>query len=177
MRLLSSEIQENVKESVQKNCYWAHSENILQTLISSETKSDREFAVKKILDLRKKQVELNQTRKRPRKKIKNIRVRTNPALNFSARNLTDLIDWSEALEPVLTQNISSNDLCKFIDKPMSELPEFKTHTQSVERIVKEVTRASEHLSNKDRRNGLIRSALEHRKMLQKCMTISDYYLD
>ena len=47
MKLLSYEIQEIVKVSIQRNCYWAHSENILQTLISSETKSDREFAVKK----------------------------------------------------------------------------------------------------------------------------------
>ena len=81
------------------------------------------------------------------------------------------------MEPVLTQNISSNDLCKFIDKPMSELPEFTTHTQSVERIVKEVTRASEHFSNKDRRNGLIRSTLEHRKLMPKFLTKSHYYLD
>ena len=54
MRLLSSEIQGSVKDSVQRNCYWAHSENILQTLICSETKADREFAVNKIIDLRKK---------------------------------------------------------------------------------------------------------------------------
>ena len=47
MKLLSYEIQEIVKVSIQRNCYWAHSENILQTLISSETKSDREFVVKK----------------------------------------------------------------------------------------------------------------------------------
>ena len=157
MRLLSSEIQKSVKESVQRNCYWAHSENILQTLICSEKKTDRKFAVNKIIDLRKKQAELNQTQKKDsrNKNKKNIRVRINPTLNFSAKNLTDLIDWSEALEPVLTQSISSNDLCKFIDKPMSGLPEFTTHTQSVERIVKEVTRASEHFANKDRRNGLV----------------------
>ena len=60
---------------------------------------------------------------------------------------------------------------------MSGLPEFTTHTQSVERIVKEVTRASEHFANKDRRNDLIRSTLEHRKMMPKFLTKSQYYLD
>ena len=54
MKLLSYEIQEIVKVSIQRNCYWAHSENILQTLMSIETKSDREFAVKKTYSEKKK---------------------------------------------------------------------------------------------------------------------------
>ena len=48
------------------------------------------------------------------------------------------------------------DIRKFVDTPM-EVPNWSSHTQSEERIVKKVTEAADHVYSHERRDGYVRS--------------------
>ena len=72
---------------------------------------------------------------------KSVRPRVHPYLNINATNLTDLIDWDGATEPIITCDITTAELEKFRECPM-EVEYFPCHTQMIERAVKEVTAAA-----------------------------------
>ena len=72
-----------------------------------------------------------------------VRNRKKPTLNFDAVTLLELIDWSneQILEPNFTCNMIKKDFKKGIDSLM-EVPYYPLHTQSCERVVKQVTEAA-----------------------------------
>ena len=80
---LSDEVKDIIRDTLSRNAYHAHSENILFALLSSEDVCNRQFAINKIIDLRRGR-EFGETG--PRKHL-------NPVLNFEAQCLRDLIDW------------------------------------------------------------------------------------
>ena len=73
---------------------------------------------------------------------------------------------SGATEPPLTCKLTSSSLKKFVDTPM-EVPEWPSHTQSVERCVKMVTEAAAHVYSHERREGYIRSQVVSRELMSK----------
>ena len=67
-----------------------------------------------------------------------VRTKITPKNNHDARTLYDLIDWTSISEPPLTCNKTTGCLKSFIDYPM-QVPDWPSHTQSIERCVKMVT--------------------------------------
>ena len=116
---------------VRSSAWFAHSEPIITTLLCSKKKDEREFAINMIKSVRGDN-ELGD---------KSVRPRVHPYLKINATNLTDLIDWDGATEPIITCQITTAELEKFRESPL-EVEYFPCQTQMIERAVKEVTAAA-----------------------------------
>ena len=127
LKLQSPEVQGILLPYLRTSSWFAHSEAILQTMLCSEDKDERVFAVNKILEMRgKKALGCSKPRKR---KL--------PKLNTDATSLKNLICWDKPHEPLLTCTLSKHEISALKDKPM-EVEYFCGHTQAIERAVKEV---------------------------------------
>ena len=98
---------QQVMPTVQRGAWWASSEMILQTMLSSSDRAERKFAVEKILELRG-EGEMGDIA---------VRRRTKVTLNEKAKSLQELIDWKVYNEPVLTLNLSSTKIKEFLPSP------------------------------------------------------------
>jgi hypothetical protein len=148
-------VKDIVMPYVLSSSWNAHSENVLQTLLCSLEKTERQFAVETILKLRG-DLKYGNT---------SVRSRKHHIHNENAESLFDLIDWSlDVHEPLLTCLLSKDELLKYNDIPMY-VPCFPVHGQAIERCVQEVTRASQSVFGKDRRDGFIRATLAHREIM------------
>ncbi|XP_065666467.1 uncharacterized protein LOC136087503 isoform X3 [Hydra vulgaris] len=154
IKLQDENVQMIIEKYVRSSAWNSHSEILLQTLLCSENKIEREFAVNKILEIRKNL------------KMGNLASRTYKLLylNLDATILTELITWEEAYEPILTCQMNISELEMIVDCPMV-VPYFPVHTQGVERAVKEVTAASETVFGFERRDGFIRARAENRAII------------
>ena len=73
----------------------------------------------------------------------------------------------------MTCKIPTNDLWSFLDKEMEFPANFPNHTQSVERVIKRVTEAGQHVATEDRRYGVVLAQLEACRMLPVYETKKD----
>lgn len=153
-RRLSPEVQKILEETLRRSAWNSHSEAVLQTMVCSDDKEEREFAVATILKIRGR----NKLGNRKQRSMKL------PTLNMAATQLKDLIDWKGAREPVLTCSLTKDEVKGFKEKPM-EVPYYCLHTQGIERAVKEVTSASEIVYGFERRDGFIRGRTENRSLM------------
>ena len=126
-RLQAEEVREAVLPTLKRSAWNSHSESVLQTMLCSEDKEERQFAVQQVLKIRGRN-QLGDLRPRSRK---------HPVLNTEATTLKEMINWKGSKEPVLTCRLSKQEITSFIDKPML-VPYFCLHTQGIERAVKEV---------------------------------------
>ena len=136
--ILPKEIQEVAKKKVEDGAWFAHSEHLLLHLLSAEEEM-RRFAVKKIFEIRGES-EIGCRDVRPFKV---------PTLNWSAQRIQDMISWEGATEPIFTADLTRDQVRAFLDIPFS-MKAFPCHTQSVERLVKEVSAASANVYGRDR---------------------------
>jgi hypothetical protein len=152
----SKEVKDIITPVIIRGSYSAHSENLLASLICSNAQEEREFAVKQILKIRGGREEGDMS----------VRVRRNPQINMTASRVIDLIDWDKEtiLEPVFTCTMGICEIKEIIDAPYT-MPPYSTHTQSCERAVQEVAKASEAVFNEDRRDGWVRARIGHREMI------------
>ena len=161
MRLIgnqSRDIKKIVNPFIKTGSWVAHSEAILQTMLCSEKVEERSQAVEKILNIRGEGDEDTQTGN------SYVRPRKTPDINPDASSLTDLIDWTSVSEPPLTCNLTTAAVRAFVDCPM-EVPNWPSHTQSVERCIKMVTEAAAHVYSQERREGYIRSKVVSRELM------------
>ena len=119
---------------LQRNGYFGHLENLLLAMISDERQNIRELGLRRIL---KAQLEKSST-------LSEFKI---PKLNFDAGEYFDLIDWQDTAitEPPQTVNVSEADIRLFVATHGDSTVEFDRnpcHTQSVQRCVKIVTKAS-----------------------------------
>ena len=103
LRLQHPDTQECVKPYVQSSAWYGHSDMVLQTMLSSSDKTERSFAVAKILDIRDGQHQGDT----------GVTTKEKPSLNMEAVTLAELISWEDAHEPILTCNFPSNELNQF----------------------------------------------------------------
>ena len=152
----SDEVKTIITDVIIRGSYSAHSENLLASLLCSASKEDREFAVKQILKIRDGREEGDLS----------VRIRRNPQININAKTPVDLIDWEKEiiLEPVFTTKMNLSEINEFIHTQLDMAP-FSTHTQSCERAVQEVSKATVSVYGKDRRDGFVRARIDHREML------------
>jgi hypothetical protein len=92
-----------------------------------------------------------------------VRIRRNPTIIMGAKRPADIIDWKSEtiLEPVFTSKMSTSEIKELIDTPLHMEP-YSTHTQSCERAVQEVSKASEAVYGEDRRDGWVRARIDYR---------------
>ena len=98
-----------------------------------------------------------------------------PKLNFKATDYTAMIDWTaETLyEPSLTTALSSIELSGFKSTPLT-LPGYPAHTQSVERLVKQTSRAADSVAGYSARDGFLRASAKSREMMPRFDSKQDY---
>jgi hypothetical protein len=159
LKLQSPRVQVILMPYLRTSSWYAHSEAILQTMLCSLDQDERHFAVAK---MRGKE-EFGRTKPRYRKL---------PKLNTEAEKLQDLISWNRAHEPLLTCNMSKEEIKELRNKAMV-VDYYCGHTQAIERAVKEVTAASEAVYGEERRDGWIRSRAENREIMPMLNTKKD----
>ena len=151
---------EMVMPTVKRSAWYAHSEAILQFMLAREDRELRKKGVEKILEIRGEGDDDSQIGDR------SVRSRRTPEINTDARTLYDLIDWSSASEPPLTGDKTTAKIKTFIEHPM-DVPDWPSHTQSIERCVKMVTEAAGHVYSHERREGYIRSQVVSRELMSR----------
>ena len=154
LRLQSPEVQRILLPYLKTSSWYAHSESILQTMLTSSDGAERKFAVQKILKIRGREL-FGRTGPRYRKL---------PNMNVEATHLVDLINWNRAHEPLLTCHLSKDELKEILDEPMI-VPYYCGNTQAIERAIKEVTAASDNVVGEERRDGWVRSRCESRTIV------------
>ena len=129
---------------------------LLIALLPSKKKTERKFAVKKVLEVRGDE-ELGDTEPRSR---------LTPKLNFQAKKCQDLIAWDKEVihEPIFTCSLSKKDIKAIINQPL-EPPYYPLHTQSTERAVKLTTEASSSVFGFEKRHGFILSRMGSRQAI------------
>ena len=162
---LGEEVTKVVHPVIKRNGYFAHPENILISMIDDDNRDIREVGWRRIKDAR-------QT-----KKGKSVRPFKVPPLNFDAEKYTELIDWqtTKITEPPLTMQMTDEDINNHIDQRTKiSFGEFPCHTQSVERMIKEVTIASMKVYGPEARDGFIMSRLESRAKIPSFESKANY---
>ena len=90
-----------------------------------------------------------------------------PKIKWNASNLHELIDWSDEIyEPIITCEMSSETLKNIINAPLEPVVGY-CHTQSCERAVKDLTRASELYGSYWKRHISTLAKIESRKYVKK----------
>ena len=91
-----------------------------------------------------------------------------PKLDFQAINYTEMIDWAAETvhEPTLTTSLSSVELSNIKSSPLT-LHKYPAHTQSVERLVKQTTRAADTVAGYSARDGFLRASAKSRVMMPR----------
>ena len=160
-----SDLLDAVKKNMVYNSYWMHSESILQTMLCSEDRNDRKFAIDTIMKIRKNE-DFGSCE---------VRSRVNPKkLNFEATSLKDVLDPDQyTIEPPLTIYEHSDDLKKYIDAPMI-LVKWHCHSQNNERCVQQVSKAGEVCCTEDKIEGLVLSNQVANSMVGKVNSKQDF---
>ena len=91
-------VQRALEPSLKRGSWYAHSEHILIRLLASEDPEDREWAVTKINNIRKKK-----DGRELRTRFGEVKMRP---VNLQATSLKDLIDWDNCTEPPITVNLT-----------------------------------------------------------------------
>lgn len=123
---------------------------------ATQNENDRRFAVTQILTLRGNE-EYGDMSLRPRITSK---------LNLSATSLHNLITWQpgKVQEPVFTCFLSRDQIKEILIKPYQVL-EFSIHTQSTERVVKQMAETAAVVVGQQAREGFIRGRVHHREAI------------
>lgn len=156
LRTQPKKVKDIVTYYIRSGAWYVHPECVLLSLVSSESREDRQFAVSKILNLRGGN-EFGDIAVRPR---------ITPKMNLMATTLQKLISWEpdKIHEPVFTCSLSQDQIKEIIEKPF-EVPQYSLHTQSTERVVKAVTEAAAVVVGQQARDGFIRARAHHRESM------------
>ena len=159
LKLLPQDVLQIVKPYVSRNCYHAHPENLLLSMLDDDDDLVRKKAVCIIQDIRSRN---------PGRHVRSFKV---PELLYNATSYHELIDWEKETltEPPLTYSLTDDMLKKINDEPFNVLP-YISHTQSVERAIKLVTTASGLVYGLDSARGFIKSQISSRNKYKKCDT-------
>ena len=145
--------------SLNRNGEFAHPENILLGLLCSESLDERQLGVDLILKIR------NKPRGRGRKAWPRKFRRSDWEINPDCSSLSDLCRkpiHDVCTEPPYTMSLSDQELESILLEPL--VVDLPLTTVSVERAIKEVTRASKAASNSLERDGVIHQTLKARNL-------------
>ena len=140
----------------QINGFFAHEEQTLLYLVSSEELEEREVGVRHILRIRREKADAHPSVKKRRraKAAKLVRKYSPRPINWKAKSVETLIDLSNAKsEPPLTMNLSNREVEMLVEKPL-KIPEYECISQFVERGVKSTTESASTTTGVDRQDAL-----------------------
>ena len=82
-----------------------------------------------------------------------------PEVNFKASSYTEMINWKKETlyEPALTTALTASEL-RNLKLASLLLHRYPAHTQSVERLVKQTSRAAAHVAGYPARDGFLRAS-------------------
>ena len=164
VRMQKKKVQNIVAPHIARSAWYSHSEAVLQTLLCSEDSKEREKAVGEILKLRGG---------REKGDLSNRSRVHSETFNPNAKTVSELCSWdSNVHEPVYTCELSLSEIKEFLEAPMV-MPYRPVHGQSMERAVKEVTRACEAVYGEAARDGFIRAGVASRQVMPKNRTKKD----
>ena len=134
-----------VETVLTRNCYFAHSENVLLAALTDDNIEIRRNAVQRIIAARRS-TELDKVRKFSKSDV---------VLKFDANDYFNMIDWnlSKVTPPPLMSSVSSEELIKSAEIGPVSVPALPCHTQAVERLVREVSLASGRVFGHNARHG------------------------
>ena len=153
---------------IQRNCFFAHQENILVSMINDNDRCIRKLGWRRIFKARSQELSI--------KKVRNFVM---PELHYNSLRYYEMINWQtiEQTKPPVTRTIAERQIKEFIengDKPDGLIPQFPCHPQAVERLVRTVTEASARVSGIEMRDGLVRSRLCSRTKIPRFESKKDY---
>ncbi|GBM81797.1 hypothetical protein AVEN_145963-1 [Araneus ventricosus] len=159
LRYLSEELIQVVDPVIQRNAFFAHTENGLLAMLVDEREHIRELGYRRILKAR--QIV-------PKKKT--VRNFVPPKINFQASDYFEIINWNSYVvyPPPMPQDLSEDDTKSLISSdtmPIREIEKFPCHPRSVERCIKLVTEASNKVCGHETRDVYIRETLKSRSVM------------
>lgn len=164
-RIEDIEVKSIVQKCIQRNAFFAHSENLLLAQLSSNDPLVRLNGVNRIIEIRENNYST---------RIRRFRV---PTINFKAKKWINMIEWDDtATEPPFTAAMNEVELSDIIENPLN-VPRFKCHTQMVERAVKEVTRVSSKFISQEKRNATVSATLINRSKYPKMDSKKDFLVN
>lgn len=171
-RGLPIEAVQIINDTIERNGYFAHPENILIAMLDDHRANIREFAYLQIIAAK----EMNEN---PDDRLFQI-----PKINFDCKSYEEMIDWqNEAISvpPILRSvDITYENMDVLVAKTITEhnfipnLRELPCHTQSVERCVQIVATAAKTIVGEQQRNGHVLSVINSRKNMPMFRQKSHY---
>ena len=164
-KLLKEPVLSIARQNIAQNAHWARPEILLVSMLADQSKTIRTKAVEEILKLRG-DADLGDDKPR---------LYEVPQLRFQAKSYTGMIDWKteNVSEPILTVKMSQAELLAVKDSPLV-LPRYPSNTQSVERLVKQTSRAASSVAGYQARDGFLRASAMSRQLLPKFESKKDF---
>ena len=164
------DIQKIAKKYVETNAFFAHSSNLLVAMLADDDISIRQQAVDGIIEIRR-----NKEHSIVERTDSGLRIFKVPELNWDAENYTQIIAWelNTFCEPPITMKMSDDEIRKFLLEPLW-IPNYPSHSQSVERAVKLVSECCRSAYSYEERHKLILSKQAARKERQSYETKKQY---
>ena len=164
---LPSNLRKVVNTVIQDNAYFAHSENILLSMLFDDRKEKRNIAIKKILHYRRDIVDPME-----------LRVYKKPLLNFNCTEYTNMIDLNDdsiLFEPPFTQSYSYEHLEGYLDyeEPPFADPQIPLHIQGTERHVQLLAATAKRVTRKNV-EGAMATTLESRMKTPRLESRQDF---
>jgi hypothetical protein len=170
-RYLNDDLREVVDNVVLNNSYYAHSANVLLSMLFDDRKSIRDRAIRKIMYIREKIYDLNVLRKyvKPNK------------INFNCTDYINMIDLNDDTilhEPPFTKNVPFEHLTQYLNivdeeaKPFED-PKIACHIQGTERCVQLLTSVSKRTIH-EHREEVMNVTIESREALSTMETKRDF---
>jgi len=168
-RYMSPAHKKIIDPVIQRNAYFAHTENLLLCMVRDERAPIRELALRRILKARKEKDETDCS----------VRQFVVPKLNVDAKDYTEIVEWMscKVTEPPILRNMTNDELWALINEteiPSVDFQRYPCHTQAVERGIKLVTEASKLVCDESSRDGLIRNRQNSRNKMAKFNTKKEY---
>ena len=165
LKVVKEPVLSIAKKNIAQNAYWAHPEVLLVAMLADKNQSIRSKAVEEIIKLRGDS-DLGDDQPR----LYHV-----PQLKFTAKCYSEMIDWKLEViyEPVLTVKMSMEELLALKDSPLI-MPRYSSNTQSVERLVKQTSRAASSVAGFEARDGFLRASATSRILLPKFESKRDF---
>lgn len=164
-RCLDVNVINVVCQTLSRNAFFAHPENVLLCMITDPHKDIRKRAYEIILSCR------NSPREGLRKFIA-------PQLNMSCNNYTDMIDWSKPNnihEPPFTQNLSAEAIDEYMQSDrIITVPEFPCHSQQTEHCVQAVSEAVKKVAGNEQQIHFVNTKMHSRNMYSRFDSKKDW---
>lgn len=166
-QFLEPNVRDVINNVIKDNSYFAHSENVLLTMLFDDRKDKRDSAINKILHYRNN---LDDPMR--------VRVYRKPIINFNCTDYTNMIDLNDdsiIFEPPFTKTIPHDYLEQYLEYEEPPLPDpgIPLHIQGTERHVQLLANVSKRALEKNR-EGIMAVALESRKKLSRLESKKDF---